>query len=54
MLRNRERDERSTALAQDLGWTVVRIWEHDVMRDAGEAAALVMLSATDAQSDAQP
>ncbi len=27
MRRNRERDERSTALAQENGWTVIRLWE---------------------------
>jgi len=42
MLRNHERDERSTALAQALGWKVVRIWEHDVVNNAGQAAALVL------------
>jgi DNA mismatch endonuclease, patch repair protein len=38
MRRNRERDVRSTALAQGLGWTVVRVWECEVRDDAGEAA----------------
>jgi DNA mismatch endonuclease (patch repair protein) len=38
MRRNRERDERATALAQDLGWKVVRVWECDVRKDAAAAA----------------
>jgi DNA mismatch endonuclease (patch repair protein) len=39
MRRNRERDERSTALAEELGWTVVRVWECEVREDAAGAAA---------------
>lgn len=30
MRRNAAGDERSTQLARDAGWTVVRIWEHEV------------------------
>ena len=29
---NRKRDRKLDALAQKQGWTVVRIWEHDVDR----------------------
>ena len=42
MRRNRERDERSTAIAKDLGWTVVRVWECEVMADADGVAASVL------------
>ncbi|CAN7368706.1 very short patch repair endonuclease [Knoellia sp. LjRoot47] len=42
MRRNRERDERSTALAEDLDWTVVRVWECEVRADADEAARRVL------------
>jgi DNA mismatch endonuclease (patch repair protein) len=35
MERNRQRDERSTRLAQDAGWTVVRAWEHEITGDVG-------------------
>ncbi|MFF2831925.1 very short patch repair endonuclease [Cellulosimicrobium cellulans] len=38
MERNRQRDERSTKLAQDAGWTVLRVWEHEV---TGDVAAIV-------------
>jgi len=34
MRRNSERDLRSTVLAQDHGWNVVRVWECEVRRDA--------------------
>ncbi|WP_423775941.1 very short patch repair endonuclease [Cellulomonas fimi] len=33
MARNRERDQRSTTLARDAGWTVLRVWEHEVTND---------------------
>ena len=42
MQRNRERDRRSTALAQELGWTVVRVWECEVGEDAEATAARVL------------
>ncbi|WP_396126285.1 very short patch repair endonuclease [Cellulomonas sp. NS3] len=41
MERNRQRDERSTALAQHAGWTVVRLWEHEVIRDLSAAVQRV-------------
>lgn len=34
MRRNAERDERSTTLARDAGWTVVRLWECTIREDA--------------------
>lgn len=43
MANNRERDRRSTALAQEAGWTVVRLWECDVLADPAKAAAAVAL-----------
>lgn len=47
MLRNGERDQRSTMLAEGLGWTVVRVWEHEVMADATSAASAVLNAAPD-------
>ncbi|MBV8542294.1 MAG: very short patch repair endonuclease [Pseudonocardiales bacterium] len=32
--RNRERDSRSTKLAEEAGWTVVRVWECAVRADS--------------------
>jgi DNA mismatch endonuclease (patch repair protein) len=42
MQRNRARDDRSTALAEEAGWTAVRIWEHEVRQDPTAAAAKVL------------
>lgn len=42
MQRNAERDRRSTALAQDLGWTVVRVWECEVREDEQTVVARVL------------
>lgn len=42
MRRNRERDVRSTALAEEAGWTVIRVWEHEVTSDPHAAAAKVL------------
>lgn len=46
LLRNRERDERSTQLAREAGWTVVRLWECQVKRDAVSCAQLVLSHST--------
>lgn len=45
MRRNHERDLRSTALAEDLGWKVVRVWECDVRKSPQDAAAAVLMAA---------
>lgn len=45
MQRNRERDTRSSATAASLGWVVVRVWEHEVITDAAEAARHVLATA---------
>lgn len=42
MLRNKERDHTSTALAEALGWIVIRTWECEVKRDAGAVAEQLM------------
>ena len=42
MARNRERDRRSTALAEEQGWTVVRLWECAVRSDGASGAAVVI------------
>lgn len=38
MQRNVERDERSTRIAEGLGWIVVRLWEHEALKDPSGAA----------------
>ena len=50
MQRNRERDEASTAIAQALGWTVVRVWEHEVRADAVLSAVRVLAASTSKRS----
>jgi DNA mismatch endonuclease (patch repair protein) len=45
LLRNRDRDQRSTELARAAGWQVVRLWECTLRRDP-EAAALGVLRGT--------
>lgn len=42
MRRNRQRDQRSTALAEDLGWTVVRVWECSIRQDPTQVARAVL------------
>lgn len=41
MQRNRANDARSTRLAQEAGWAVLRVWEHEITRDVGAAVARV-------------
>jgi DNA mismatch endonuclease (patch repair protein) len=45
MLRNAERDRRSTALARDQGWTVLRVWECEVRADADGVATFALETA---------
>jgi DNA mismatch endonuclease (patch repair protein) len=52
MERNRERDVRSTTLAQEAGWTVVRIWEHDVSSDIDGAVDRVRQTCAGASTSA--
>jgi DNA mismatch endonuclease, patch repair protein len=40
--RTRERDARSTLLAEQAGWTVVRVWECAIRRDARAAAQQIL------------
>lgn len=42
MARNRERDIRSTRLAEEAGWRVVRVWECDVRANPDVAARVVL------------
>jgi DNA mismatch endonuclease (patch repair protein) len=42
MQRNRERDARSTAIAENLGWHVVRLWECSVRANPHAAAQAVL------------
>lgn len=44
MRRNRARDERSTSLAEEVGWRVERVWECEV-RESPDAVAARLLNA---------
>jgi DNA mismatch endonuclease (patch repair protein) len=43
--RTRDRDARATVLAEEAGWTVVRLWECEI-RESPEAAAARVINAT--------
>lgn len=51
--RNAERDVRSTALAQDVGWVVVRVWEHDITGDVSQAVQRVAAASRAPRAEAQ-
>lgn len=42
MARNRERDEHSTTIAQELGWNVSRVWECEIRADCSDAVAQIL------------
>ncbi|WP_425954501.1 very short patch repair endonuclease [Xylanimonas sp. McL0601] len=42
LARTEVRDQAATELAEGLGWTVVRVWEHEVKADAEAAARRVL------------
>lgn len=45
LARNCERDERDSFLLEDAGWTVLRVWEHQVLPEAlCEALAIPRMS----------
>lgn len=48
MRRNSDRDQRSTSLAQEHGWTVARVWECTIRDDASAVAQALLQQASDA------
>ena len=42
---NRQRDRRQTALLEAAGWTVLRFWEHTILRSARAVARKVLKAA---------
>ncbi len=44
LTRNAERDREVTALLQDRGWTVLRLWERDILRDPEAAVERVRIT----------
>lgn len=49
MARNIERDRRAVEIGRELGWTVVRLWECDVMANPAAAADEVLAHAASGQ-----
>jgi DNA mismatch endonuclease (patch repair protein) len=41
LVRNRNRDEMVNCQLSEAGWHVVRVWEHTVRRELGDAVALI-------------
>jgi DNA mismatch endonuclease (patch repair protein) len=41
LARNVDRDRRVDSALQAAGWVVVRVWEHDIRKDADQAARRV-------------
>lgn len=46
--KNRQRDAETTAHLEDMGWAVVRIWEHEHAADAVESIVDLLASRRDA------
>ena len=42
--RTRERDREVTDTLREQGWTVLRLWEHDVLRDPDGSAHTVLVA----------
>jgi DNA mismatch endonuclease (patch repair protein) len=42
--RNKERDLQVNNLLESAGWHVIRIWEHEVVKDAAGSALRVVLA----------
>jgi DNA mismatch endonuclease (patch repair protein) len=53
MLRNAERDQRSSALAESLGWKAIRVWECEV-RDSADRVATEMLEGAPTRRSGPP
>lgn len=45
IIRNRERDEETTAVLEGRGWIVLRHWEHESPESVANAIATVVLQA---------
>jgi len=42
LARNRERDLAQSIRLEDLGWTAVRIWEHEIREDPGDVTQRIL------------
>ena len=39
--KNQERDARRTRELEEMGWTVLRLWEHEVLKESEESVARI-------------
>lgn len=39
--KNRERDRKAAAILKQLGWKVIRVWEHELKKDAAPSAKAI-------------
>lgn len=44
--KNRERDAKNYRRLRDMGWKVIRLWQHDLERDFGESIERVVSALT--------
>jgi DNA mismatch endonuclease (patch repair protein) len=49
LTRNRERDARNTTELEASGWTVIRVWEHELVADALARVTSVLVGRLDSQ-----
>ena len=50
--RNMQRDRDVNHALDDLGWTVIRFWEHEILRDVGRCVATVEVATNKATAQA--
>lgn len=48
--KNRERDRRNHRKLKEMGWTVIRLWQHDLERDFQECIERIIAAVNDARS----
>ena len=48
--KNRERDRRNHRKLKEMGWTVIRLWQHDLERDFQECIEKIVAAVNEARS----
>jgi DNA mismatch endonuclease (patch repair protein) len=48
--KNRERDRRNHRKLKEMGWTVIRLWQHDLERDFQECIERIIAAVNEARS----
>jgi DNA mismatch endonuclease, patch repair protein len=49
--RNRDRDSKVSALLVKDGWTVIRVWEHEIRQDLSRAVEVIRCAASEHRED---